>query len=171
MSAKITVTIEGATDAELRTELADILLDRMLGRHEDEDGEPIDSVTAMVDKKLRALLDKSVDAKVRELVETLGREVVSDTINKIVANGIPQTDEYGSLKKTVPWDEFVFGRVLRRDGYNRTTFSDIAAQCIDKLLKGELEPVMREAVAKVKAEIDTALGAKLKESIRGAIGV
>jgi hypothetical protein len=85
---------------------------------------------------------------------------------------VPETDSYGSVKRVVPWRDFVVGQLVRGDSYGRRAkLDDIAKESVEAMLKGQLAGLLTELATKVRDQVDELLGAKIKEAVRTAAGI
>ena len=134
-----------------------------------------------IGKRLKAYLDEKIEEAVRSMVEAALdgaiKARIAEEVDRVLADGWVKTDEYGH-------PDVRAGKVTLKDRVNqaltrtanssydrRTQVDQLAADAIDRALKGPFGQEIEAARAKFKAEIDGLVAAKLNETIKSALGL
>lgn len=129
------------------------------------------ALAGMKDKAKQAVQD-SVDEAVRAAAGEIVREKVEPIIDAQLKEGWPVTDSYGRPNGRVTVESLVASELTKADNYDRESWinKQVKAQ-ISKLVDAALKAELDAARAKLRAELDGVLKAKIAETIRDAVGL
>ncbi len=90
----------------------------------------------------------------------------------IIVGGVQTTNEYGRPRDHKTWSEFILSQLTGTDGYDRRSKVDkIAADCVEILVRDHFKGMFAEITAKVRAQVDEAIGVRIKAAIRAGAGL
>ena len=113
----------------------------------------------------------AIARRVQELAGDLISSQVEKTLEDILANGFPVTDNYGNEKSRKTIKQFALEYLDRKEGYDRNTkLEQLTKAFVDNAL-ADLEPEVKALKAKVKAAYGASADARIKKAIEEAIGL
>lgn len=135
--------------------------------------EIVRQIAAQVKALFAATVKETVTSTVATLVEEISREQIAEAIRGVLADGWAITDEYGGAKGRASLKDRLSKMLNQHDRYSGhgAWAERIMREETDKALRGDIQKEIEASKAKLIAEVDAVIKAKLGDVLRKTLGV
>jgi hypothetical protein len=172
---KLNIDVSPIDQDQLVELVARYILKRAAGSSgwEDGSGDEDNRLATVIEKKIEERVEQLASEAVRDVVIEIARSKVEAAVNTAIDAGWQITNQYGEpTGRTASLDTFIREHLTSTTGYrNESKLSEAIRKAIDGAMQKQFKPILDEAAAKLRAQVDTVLQAKLNETMRKALGL
>lgn len=133
----------------------------------------VESLVRRAWKRAEERVADAIAARVDDRVNEILEETIRPTVEKCVADGWTMTDQWGRKEKTLSLQDRVISWLDGQyDSYRKgTRLQKIVEDHVTKAINEDLAGELKRAKDAFREQLDGVLQAKLKESLRDALGL
>lgn len=116
------------------------------------------------EESLTEAIDQAIHARLAEITD----KMLTERIEKMLIEGWPVTDRYGNETGRATIGTKARSVLFEKDTYRGNLGEQVLKELLERELKNDLGAALKEATAKLRANIDTTIASKLRSSLDSA---
>lgn len=116
------------------------------------------------EESLTEAIDQAIHARLAEITD----KMLTERIEKMLTEGWPVTDRYGNETGRATLASKARAVLFEKDQYRGNLGEQVLKELLERELKNDLGVALKEATARLRANIDTTIASKLRSSLDAA---